>query len=169
MGESGRAQSAPESQLLAERRAKLERLRESGVEPFPHAFEGRTEIAAVRAAHEGLAAGEETDDRYRVAGRIAARRGHGKAAFFDLVDGSGRIQLHAREDVLGAEAFERLVERRPRRHHRRRGNRRSRPSAASSRCGSSPGRCWPRACAHRPTSSTGSRTSRCATATASST
>jgi lysyl-tRNA synthetase class 2 len=98
-----------ESHVIAERREKLARLRESGVEPFPHSFEGRTEIAAVRAAHEGLAAGEETPDRYRVAGRIAARRGHGKAAFLDLVDGSGRIQLHAREDVLGAEQFEGLV------------------------------------------------------------
>jgi lysyl-tRNA synthetase class 2 len=44
-----------------------------------------------------------------VAGRIAARRGHGKAAFVDLVDRSGRIQLHAREDVLGPEALELLV------------------------------------------------------------
>ena len=44
-----------------------------------------------------------------MAGRIAARRGHGKAAFIDLVDRSGRIQLHAREDVLGAESFERLI------------------------------------------------------------
>ena len=99
----------PESHVIAERRQKLARLQDSGVEPFPHAFEGRTEIATVRAAHEGLAAAEETEDRYRVAGRIAARRGHGKAAFLDLVDGSGRIQLHAREDLLGAESFERLV------------------------------------------------------------
>jgi lysyl-tRNA synthetase class 2 len=65
-----------ESHVIAERREKLARLRESGVEPFPHAFEGRTEIATIRAAHEGLAAGEETDDSYRVAGRVAARRGH---------------------------------------------------------------------------------------------
>jgi len=99
----------PESQLIAERREKLDRLREANVEPFPHEFEGRIEIADVRAGHEGLAAGEETDDRYRVAGRLAARRGHGKAAFLDLVDRSGRIQLHARQDVLGEESFERLV------------------------------------------------------------
>jgi lysyl-tRNA synthetase class 2 len=98
-----------ESHVIAERREKLARLRKSGVEPFPHAFEGRTEIATVRSAHEGLAAGEETNDSYRVAGRVAARRGHGKAAFLDLVDGSGRIQLHAREDVIGAESFEGLV------------------------------------------------------------
>ncbi len=99
----------PESHLVAERRRKLERLREAGVEPFPHQFEGRAEVADVTAAHQGLAAGSETEDRYRVAGRIAARRGHGKAAFIDLVDRSGRLQLHAREDLLGEESFERLV------------------------------------------------------------
>jgi lysyl-tRNA synthetase, class II len=98
-----------ESHVIAERREKLARLRDAEVEPFPHSFEGRTEVAAVRGAHEGLAAGEETDQRYRVAGRIAARRGHGKAAFLDLVDGSGRIQLHARADLLGEESFETLV------------------------------------------------------------
>jgi len=98
-----------ELELLAERRQKLERLRATGVEPFPHSFPGRTEIARVRAAHEQLPAGEETESRYRVAGRIAARRGHGKAAFFDIVDGSGQIQLHSRADVLGENSHERLV------------------------------------------------------------
>ncbi len=99
----------PGSHLVAERRRKLERLREAGIEPFPRRFEGRTEIAEIRTAHQGLGPGEETDGRYRVAGRIAARRGHGKAAFIDLVDRSGRLQLHARQDVLGADSFERLV------------------------------------------------------------
>jgi lysyl-tRNA synthetase, class II len=97
------------SDVLRDRREKLERLREAGVEPFPHSFEGREEIAAVRAAHEGLEPGEETASKHRVAGRIVARRGHGKAAFLDLRDGSGQIQLHAREDLLGPEAFELLV------------------------------------------------------------
>jgi lysyl-tRNA synthetase, class II len=44
-----------------------------------------------------------------VAGRLAARRGQGKAAFLDLVDRSGRLQLHAQRDVLGEEAFDRLL------------------------------------------------------------
>ena len=51
---------------IADRRAKLEGLREAGIEPFPHSFEGRAEIAAVREAHDGLADGEETEDRYRL-------------------------------------------------------------------------------------------------------
>jgi lysyl-tRNA synthetase class 2 len=108
MGEPDQEERS-ESHVIAERREKLARLREAGIEPFPHAFEGRTEIAAVREAHKALAAGEETGDTYRVAGRIAARRGHGKAAFLDIADGSGGIQLHAREDQLGQESFEALV------------------------------------------------------------
>jgi lysyl-tRNA synthetase class 2 len=92
-----------------DRRSKLERLREAGIEPFPHVFEGVVPIEHVHAAHDDLEAGEETDASYRVAGRLAARRGHGRAAFLDLVDRSGRIQLHARADVLGDEAFERLA------------------------------------------------------------
>ena len=106
--------SEPEKQdlsdVLRDRREKLERLRGAGIDPFPPAFEEREEIAEVRAAHEGLAAGIETDSRHRVAGRIVARRGHGKAAFLDLRDGSGQIQLHARADTLGEEAFELLVD-----------------------------------------------------------
>jgi lysyl-tRNA synthetase class 2 len=97
------------SDVLRDRREKLERIRAAGIDPFPHAFEEREEIGEVRAAHEGLAAGIETDSRHRVAGRIVARRGHGKAAFLDLRDGTGQIQLHATEDKLGAEAFELLV------------------------------------------------------------
>ena len=97
------------SALLAARRAKLERLRAEGVEPFPHDFDGVEAIEAVRAAHGDLATGGETDVAHRVAGRIAARRDAGKAAFLDLVDRSGRIQLLVRVNELGAEGFERLV------------------------------------------------------------
>ena len=98
-----------EAALLASRRRKLEALREQGVDPFPHAYPGVQPIADVRAPHEDLPAGEETDVRARVAGRVAAKRGAGKAAFLDLVDRSGRIQLLARVNALGDEAFERLL------------------------------------------------------------
>jgi len=92
-----------------DRRAKLERLREQGVDPFPHAFPGVQASGSVHAAHGELEAGDETDTSYRVAGRLAARRGHGGSAFLDVVDRSGRIQVQARRDVLGEEPFDRLV------------------------------------------------------------
>jgi lysyl-tRNA synthetase, class II len=96
-------------ELVAVRRAKLDALRAGGIDPYPHAFAGVEPVADVLAAHAGLADGEETDARHRVAGRLAARRGQGKMAFLDLVDRSGRLQLQARVDVLGEEAHERLL------------------------------------------------------------
>ncbi len=108
MPDEPQAREPERSDLLAERRAKLERLREAGVEPFPHGFPDRTEIALVRERHAKLEAGAETDDRVRIAGRLTARRGHGKASFLDLRDGTGEIQVQARLDELG-EGYEGLL------------------------------------------------------------
>jgi lysyl-tRNA synthetase, class II len=97
-------------ELLATRREKLERLRADGVDPYPHAYPGVVPVSAVHAAHESLPAGEDSDQRYRVAGRLHARRGQGKMAFLDLDDRSGRIQLQAKADVLGADRMAQLLE-----------------------------------------------------------
>ena len=75
------------------------------LDDLPHRFADRTEIAAVRAAHGELAAGDASGARYRLAGRAMGRRVHGKAAFLDLEDRSGRLQLLASEDELGEELF----------------------------------------------------------------
>jgi lysyl-tRNA synthetase class 2 len=96
-------------ELIAERRAKASRLREADPGSFPYAFQGVEPIAGVVEAYEHLADGEETEEVHRVAGRLAARRGSGGAAFLDVVDRSGKLQLHARRDVLGEESFERLT------------------------------------------------------------
>ncbi len=95
-------------ELIAERRAKALRLKQSDPEAFPYSFPNAEPIAGILEAYEHLADGEETEDAHRVAGRIAARRGSGKAAFLDLVDRTGKVQLHARVDVLGEQAFPRL-------------------------------------------------------------
>jgi lysyl-tRNA synthetase class 2 len=96
-------------ELMAERRAKAERLREVDAGAFPYAFPGTEPIEGILESYAHLADGEETEDVHRVAGRLAARRGAGKAAFLDLVDRTGKIQLHARVDILGRESFDRLL------------------------------------------------------------
>ncbi|HLK42564.1 MAG TPA: OB-fold nucleic acid binding domain-containing protein, partial [Thermoleophilia bacterium] len=90
-----------EHEIRADRLAKLESLRAAGVEPYPARFDGREPIADVRGRFGHLGPGEESGEVARVAGRIGARRGQGKATFLDLADRSGQIQLHATEDVLG--------------------------------------------------------------------
>ncbi len=97
------------SVLLATRRVKLETLRADGIDPFPHAYPGVVAVDTVHEAHAGLGDGEDTAASYRVAGRIAARRGQGRMAFLDIVDRSGRLQLQAKLDVLGPQRMERLL------------------------------------------------------------
>ncbi len=97
------------NELIDERRAKAKRIREADPGAFPYSFAGAEPIASVLEAYAHLEVGEETDEEHRVAGRIAARRGAGGAAFIDLVDRTGKIQLHARLDVLGEHAFELLT------------------------------------------------------------
>ena len=75
------------------------------LDDLPHRFADRTEIAEVRAAHGELAPGDASGVRYRLAGRVMGRRLMGKAAFLDLEDRSGRLQLLASADGIGGELF----------------------------------------------------------------
>src|SRR3954453_14544117 len=61
-------------------------------------FPDRNEIASVRAEAEGLEEGHEGEAQRRLAGRLMARRGHGKLTFLDLVDRSGRLRLFCEAD-----------------------------------------------------------------------
>jgi len=94
----------------SERRAKLERLRAEGIEPFPRGYPERTKVKAILEAHdpEQLGEGEHAQFSYRIAGRLVGKRGHGKTVFFDVRDLSGSIQAYARRDALGDEAFGRI-------------------------------------------------------------
>jgi lysyl-tRNA synthetase class 2 len=104
--------AAPEPTRATEeqRRAKVERLREEGVDPYPHSFEGRTHVEEILAAHDAaeLGEGEHDEFTYRVMGRVTGKRGHGKTAFLDVRDITGTIQAYARRDTLGEEAFGRI-------------------------------------------------------------
>ena len=72
-----------------ERRAKMERLRAEGIDPYPPvSMPDRTLIADVLSAHDAdaLDHGEHPELSYHVAGRLISRRGHGKTAFLDVRD-----------------------------------------------------------------------------------
>jgi lysyl-tRNA synthetase class 2 len=76
---------------------------------LPHRFADRSAVADVLAAHDDLEPGASSGARYRLAGRVLGRRGMGKASFLDLEDRSGRIQLMASSDGLGAQ-YEQLLD-----------------------------------------------------------
>ncbi|MDQ3915679.1 MAG: lysine--tRNA ligase [Actinomycetota bacterium] len=74
--------------------------------PYPYSFE-RTALAGdVHARFDELEPGAESGHEARVAGRVMTTRSHGKIAFADLMDASGRIQLFAQHAILGDEGME---------------------------------------------------------------
>jgi lysyl-tRNA synthetase class 2 len=84
---------------MRQRRAKLARWRELGVEPYAYRFDPSHHAAELLARGDQVTA--EPGEIVRVAGRLMTMRGHGKAGFAHLLDGSGRIQLYFRADRLG--------------------------------------------------------------------
>ena len=95
---------------LDSRRAKLARLRERGLDPYPPRFNRTHTAAAAIALFERSETGAARDAEtaavppapaISVAGRIVSMRVMGRAAFLDLRDGSGVIQAMLRRNALG--------------------------------------------------------------------
>ena len=95
------------------RMEKLGQLRERGIEPFAYNYARTDRARAAASAFEAAEAAGALSERgqgeeVRIGGRMVAFRGHGKSAFADLEDGSGRIQVYFRRNLVGAQAFENL-------------------------------------------------------------
>ncbi len=90
-----------ENKLIAERRAKLDALREQG-NAFPNDFRRNATAAELHqtfAAHDKEAL-EEEHIEVAVAGRMMAKRVMGKASFIKLQDRSGQMQVRLERDRL---------------------------------------------------------------------
>ena len=92
------------SEQMVVRREKLEALRSEGLDPFVQTkFDVSHDSAAIKENFDAL-----EGQTVSVAGRLMSKRGMGKASFCDLQDRAGRIQLFAKIDELGEEAFGRF-------------------------------------------------------------
>lgn len=94
--------------LLEQRRFKLEELKRLGCDPYPHRFDYTHTLGQARAHFDGTSAEEleERKESVRVCGRIMSLRPHGKAGFMDLSDGENRLQIYVRKDSVGDEGFQ---------------------------------------------------------------
>ena len=91
-----------ENHLIAERRAKLAKLRERGG-AFPNDFRRDALAADIGTAYGSKSAEalEAAAIRVKVAGRMRAKRVMGKASFAKLEDSSGAIQVFLQQQALG--------------------------------------------------------------------
>ncbi|MCP4482816.1 MAG: lysine--tRNA ligase [bacterium] len=84
--------------LKRQRIEKLERIKELGVNPYPTKFE-RTGFV------KDFKADFKDKKNVKVAGRIVSLRKMGKAAFFNVKDFSGRMQVYIQREAVGEENF----------------------------------------------------------------
>jgi lysyl-tRNA synthetase class 2 len=92
--------------ITSQRLESLSRIKEKGIDPYPHCYHPSHAIKEAVALFER---GEKAEN-ISLAGRIMARRSMGKMIFADIRDSSAKIQLCFRYDLLGEEKFEFLNE-----------------------------------------------------------
>ncbi len=93
--------------ITQQRLDSLNRIRARGIDPYPHSYHPSHAIQEAMALFEQQG---ENLQSMSLAGRVMAKRLMGKMAFFDIRDGSGKIQLCFRHDLLGKEKYEFLGE-----------------------------------------------------------
>jgi lysyl-tRNA synthetase class 2 len=100
--------SAPDDELpeqLRVRRAKLDRMRESGIDPYPVTVARTTSLAEVRAGHPDLEPDTMTGEQVGVTGRVIFSRNTGKLCFATLREGDTELQVMLSVDRVGPEAL----------------------------------------------------------------
>jgi len=98
---------ADENRLIAERRVKLDQLREEG-QAYPNDFRKNITSKDLHTRFSDVTSEElaEIDETFSVAGRIMAKRVMGKIAFVRLQDRGGSIQLMLQRDNLPEGVFQ---------------------------------------------------------------
>src|SRR5215213_1146743 len=83
------------------RLAKVDALRDGGIEPYPYRFDRSATLGELRQQHDHLGPGSETDEHVRVAGRVLLIRRQGRLTFVTIRDREASIQLFVSQKVAG--------------------------------------------------------------------
>jgi lysyl-tRNA synthetase class 2 len=86
--------------IIQARLKKLQELRQMDVNPYGKKYSTTHNSQDIKEGFEQL-----NGESVKVAGRVMAIRGHGKAAFFDLQDQQGRIQIYIKKDNVNERIF----------------------------------------------------------------
>jgi lysyl-tRNA synthetase class 2 len=99
------------SELEQTRLAKLHKMQEEGINPYPtRAEQTHTSLKAIKAFEIAESDNDETPIQVTLAGRLRALRPMGKIAFAHIDDREGRVQLFFRVNDLGEEKMAELDE-----------------------------------------------------------
>lgn len=98
----GSTPSINEQQII--RTKKIETLRQMGLEPYGYSFDVTHSSKQIKELSDlAYVEGENEKTIVRIAGRVMTRRIMGKAAFFNLQDATGTIQVYISRDDVATE------------------------------------------------------------------
>lgn len=106
MSEATNSEKLELKDLLKIRREKLEDFKKANVIPYAYEYKRTLFSTDVLTKFEGIKEHEESPEIISIAGRIMTKRGHGKASFATIQDEKGKIQIYAKQDILGPEQYE---------------------------------------------------------------
>ncbi|MBS1518265.1 MAG: lysine--tRNA ligase [Bacteroidetes bacterium] len=99
-----------QNELIKRRLEELEKIRELGINPYPHRFDITSDSAGLIKNFKDAETDEEKEARkselHSVAGRIMAVRKMGKATFCHIKDETGKIQIYIKKDEIGDTAYD---------------------------------------------------------------
>lgn len=87
----------PLDDIRSERIKKLDKLQKSGINPYP-ASARRTHL--ITEALKKFSTFTKSKKKLAITGRVIAKREHGGSMFLDLQDGTGKMQVYLKEDIL---------------------------------------------------------------------
>lgn len=86
------------NEIVEQRKAKLEALKSKGMSAYNQSSSSRLAIGEILTNFE-------VGKKVVLAGRMIAKRLHGKVVFADLRDSTGKIQLYVKKDIIGEDNF----------------------------------------------------------------
>ncbi|MFA7574546.1 MAG: lysine--tRNA ligase [Arcobacteraceae bacterium] len=92
--------------LREEKLKEIEELKNLNIDPFGKRFEKEQSIKEIIQKFDEIATSEPSEENVVAAGRIKALRKHGKAAFVDLEDQTGKVQIYVKSNLVGSDLFE---------------------------------------------------------------
>jgi lysyl-tRNA synthetase class 2 len=98
--------------IADQRLDKLEKIRNRGIDPYPRSYHRSHTTQEALALYQQIESSQDKvpGPELSLAGRITAMRFMGKIAFFDITDGSGKIQAFFSLDIIGNDKYEFLHE-----------------------------------------------------------
>ncbi len=89
--------------IRKDKERKLENIKNKGIDPYPARVKRDASLVFVKNNFDEL---ERLSKEVNIAGRIMAKREHGGSTFCVLYDGTDKLQIYLKKDVLGDENYE---------------------------------------------------------------